>query len=69
MLRVCKSAQLAEGTPVQHGAPAPAPPKTPWRTPPPTFAEVATPATAAPASGWQAHYDDATAMDAGTPGH
>ena len=27
--------------------------KTPWRTPPPVFAEAATPATAIAASGWQ----------------
>ena len=27
--------------------------KTPWRTPPPTFSEVKTPATSIPASGWQ----------------
>ena len=40
-------------------ASASAPPITPWRTPAPTFAEVATPLTAVPASGWQEHYDDA----------
>ena len=35
-----------------------APSKTPWKTPPPLFADPKTPATAAPASGWQDIYDD-----------
>ena len=41
-------------------APAAAKPasKTPWKTPPPLFADPKTPATAAPASGWQDMYDD-----------
>lgn len=52
------SAQRAEdGTPAVSSSGGGAP-KTPWRTPPPTFAEVATPLTAVAASGWQQHYDD-----------
>ena len=34
------------------------PSKTPWKTPPPLFADPKTPATAAAASGWQDIYDD-----------
>ncbi len=48
-----------EGTPAASSSGGGAP-KTPWRTPPPTFAEVATPLTAVAASGWQQHYDDDT---------
>ncbi|KAL3153857.1 hypothetical protein ABBQ32_013429 [Trebouxia sp. C0010 RCD-2024] len=40
------------------------PSKTPWKTPPPLFADPKTPATAAPASGWQDMYDDAADEDA-----
>ena len=50
---------MGPGTPAAAGAAAQAP-KTPWRTPQPTFAELATPATAVPASGWQQHYDATT---------
>jgi hypothetical protein len=61
-----------EGTPAE-GTPAAstsglAVPKTPWRTPPPMFAEVQTPLTALPASGWEQHYDapdDAAQTDDG----
>ncbi len=34
------------------------PSKTPWKTPPPLFNDPKTPATAAPASGWQDIYND-----------
>lgn len=46
-----------EGTPALGTSGTGAGPKTPWRTPPPAFAEVQTPATAVAASGWQQHYD------------
>ena len=45
-------------TPVANSGHAKAASKTPWKTPPPLFADPATPATAAPASGWQDMYDD-----------
>lgn len=45
-------------TPVANSAQAKPASKTPWKTPPPLFADPATPATAAPASGWQDMYDD-----------
>lgn len=45
-------------TPTAEGPPqAKLPSKTPWKTPPPLFADPKTPATAAPASGWQDMYD------------
>ncbi len=47
-----------EGTPAASASGGSSAPKTPWRTPRPTFAEVATPLTAVAASGWQQHYDD-----------
>ena len=61
------------GSPANNGSPgagvAAAGSKTPWRTPAPITAEVKTPtpATAAPASGWQAIYQDHSdpAMPAG----
>lgn len=46
-------------TPTAEGAVQAKPPsKTPWKTPPPLFTDPKTPATAAPASGWQDIYDD-----------
>ncbi len=50
-----QAAKMEEGTPAQPGPP----PRTPWRTPQPTFAELATPLTAVPASGWAQQYDAA----------
>ncbi|KAL3140237.1 hypothetical protein ABBQ38_004511 [Trebouxia sp. C0009 RCD-2024] len=52
-------------TPTAEGSVQAKPPsKTPWKTPPPLFADPKTPATAAPASGWQDMYDDAADEDA-----
>ena len=45
-----------EGTP--SASVATRAPKTPWRTPAPAFAELATPQTAVAASGWQELCDD-----------
>lgn len=47
-----------EGTPSASAATRA--PKTPWRTPAPAFAELATPQTAVAAAGWQELYDDET---------
>ena len=50
----CMQKREEEGTP---SASAQGAPKTPWRTPPPTFAELATPQTATATAGWQELYD------------
>ncbi len=54
----CAVQRAQEGTPAGSSTGGGSAPKTPWRTPPPTFAEMATPLTAVAASGWQQHYDD-----------
>lgn len=51
----CMQKREEEGTP---SASAEGAPKTPWRTPPPTFAELATPQTAMATAGWQELYDE-----------
>ena len=51
----CMQKGEQEGTP---SASAQGAPKTPWRTPPPTFAELATPQTAMATAGWQELYNE-----------
>ena len=50
------SEEEQEGTPSASAAARA--PKTPWRTPAPAFAELATPQTAVAAAGWQELCDD-----------
>ena len=47
--------QEEQGTP---SASSVKPPRTPWQTPPPAFAELATPQTAAATAGWQELCDE-----------
>ena len=61
LLRAVQHQQQQQGgvTPTAVATAQTKPPsKTPWKTPPPLFADPKTPATAAPASGWQDMYDD-----------
>ncbi len=61
VLQLQRQQQLQQDgvTPTAAAAAQTKPPsKTPWKTPPPLFADPKTPATAAPASGWQDIYDD-----------
>ena len=60
-LRLLSSASLWVQMQEEQGTPSASsvkPPRTPWQTPPPAFAELATPQTAAATAGWQELCDE-----------
>ena len=57
MLIALQKREDEEGTPSASAARAP---QTPWRTPAPAFAELATPQTAVATAGWQELCDEDT---------